>query len=261
MLTTIISIFIGNFLIGLLFKPALDHLREVREELLTVSFPTLGPRWELFAPKRLDPQAVEDQQASARKTINEIFRRYNLAYKSFVRVGRVFLIALLLLVSAAVWSVELSLAWALACCAAAILFVFVVAFYLSRDSYPSLQELMTLDHFLNHYSNFHPDIAIDLMQIRAQLVRERNKTPYLALSSTVHLTGYKCFVAITNEEQTKCPLVVLGKVSRKSKLTHVIEPDFYTWLIRLGDIDSNWPQRLEESVFLHLFVFLPLPAG
>ncbi len=261
MLPTVISIFIGNFLIGLLFKPALDHLREVREELLRVSFPMPDPLRELFALKRLDPQAVEGQQASARKTINEIFRRYGLAYSSFARIGRVFLVALLLLASAAVWSFQLSLTWALACHAAAILIVFVVAFYLSRDSYPSLRELMTLDHFLNHYSNFHPDVAIDLMQIRVQLVKERDIPPYLALSNGIHLTGYKFFVALTNEDQTKCHLVVLGKVSRKSEATHIIEPDSYTWLIRLCDIDRNWPQSLDESVFLHLFVFLPLPAG
>ena len=97
--------------------------------------------------------------------------------------------------------------------------------------------------------------------MRRKVVREKSQPPYLALSTGVHLTGYKFFVALTNEDQAKCNLVVLGKMSRRSEATHIIEPDSYTWLIRLCDIDRNWPKGLDESMFLHHFVFLPLPAG
>lgn len=265
MLTAIISIFIGNFLIGLLFKPALEHLRDVREELCSVRFPTRNP-FELVAALGLGDRAREDdqlqrEQESARRVLNEIIRKYRLAYTFFRQVGLVFLGAFLVLANVTVWTLRLKCPWSIVCYVGTSVVVILIVLFFAEEAYPSPSELLTLDHFLNHFSNIHPDVLIDLMEIGVQKVKEQGKAPYFALSTALHLTGYKVLAALTNQDQSRCFWISLGKVNKGTDVTHVVDPHFYRWYIKLGEINAGWPTGLELPAVLHLFVFMPVPAG
>ena len=100
MFSAIVSILIGNFLIGLIFKPALDHLREIREKLLSVVVPLDEVHHRSFRLRvPWNAEEFEEADEASRHEINEILRKYTLAYRSFKRIGIVFLVALLVLVN------------------------------------------------------------------------------------------------------------------------------------------------------------------
>jgi|SRR6267154_576188 len=264
MLPAIISILIGNFLIGLIFKPALDHLRTIREELLSVVIPLDEIHARSFRLRRpWNAEKFEEEDAAARHAINEIFRKYTLAYGSFKRIGMVFLIALLLLVNVtilmAVFAV-LSHRKTVILCALMTAIILWVARWLAMDAYPSPKRLWDLDYLVSHFSNIHPESLIRLLNIGVQRVSEDGRSRLL-LSCAVHLTGYKFFLSMTNEDESQLYLVSYGKIGAKTKVNYVIHPELYRWNIPLDDINSQWPNGLNLPVSLHLFVFLPTPAG
>jgi len=264
MLPVIISILIGNFLIGLIFKPALDHLREIREELLSVVIPVDEVRARSFRLRRpWNAEKFEEADEQARHAMNEIFRKYTLAYSSFKRIGTVFFSALLLLTYLTVLlavPAPLSLYEALILCAFATALMFFVAKWIARDAYPSPERLWNLDHLVGHFSNIHPESLIRLLNIGVQKTIEESRSR-LVLSCAIHLTGYKFFLVMTNADESQSYLVSYGKIDAKTKVSYVINPEFYRWNIPLGDINPQWPNGLDLPVSLHLFVFLPTPVG
>lgn len=93
MLSAIVSILIGNFLIGLIFKPALDHLREIREKLLSVVVPLDEVHHRSFRLRKpWNAEEFEKADEASRHEINEILRKYTLAYHAFRRIGIVFVV-------------------------------------------------------------------------------------------------------------------------------------------------------------------------
>jgi hypothetical protein len=264
MLPAIISILIGNFLIGLIFKPALDHLREIREELLSVVIPLDEIHARSFRLRRpWRAEEFEEADHAARHKINEIFRTYTLAYGSFKRIGIVFLIALLLLVNFTIFASfpSVFLYWEAAIlCALMTAIILWIARWLAVDAYPSPEQLWDQDYLVSHFSNIHPESLIRLLNIGVQRGSEEGRSQ-LSLSCAVHVTGYKFFLLMTNEDESQLYLVSYGKVDAKTKVNYVIHPEFYRWNIPLGDINPQWPNGLNLPVWLHLFVFLPTPVG
>jgi hypothetical protein len=264
MLTAIISVFIGNFLVGVIFKPSLERLWSIRAELLDLKFPTTGPLREILGKPRIDADELEKVQSNVRRQVNEIFREYRLAFSSFRKVGWIFLFALFLMSLLAIWSAALPLSTFVAACVTLFLILLAATYYISDDSFPSFEKLHSIDHFSNHYLNFYPDTLIDLMELRVIWSAQAAARPALALSSTVQLTGYKFFLAITDFEQTESRLVVLGKITEKTDVLHVIGEDLFSWVAKLTEIDPKEMNGLfgkGNSVWVHLYVFLPMPLG
>jgi hypothetical protein len=264
MFSAIVSILIGNFLIGLIFKPALDHLREIREKLLSVVIPLDEAHHRSFRLREpWNAEAFEKADEASRHEINEILRKYTLAYGSFKRIGIVFLGALLVLVN---FTTVAAVGHALAgweTFALGVLFsgtILVLARWLATDAYPSPGQLLNLDYLVSHFSNIHPESLIRLLNIGATRATEENRSQ-LFLSCAVHLTGYKFLLLMTNEDESQLSLVSYGTITEKTKVNYVIDPRFYRWNIPLGDINPQWPNGLNLPVSLHLFVFLPTPVG
>jgi hypothetical protein len=266
MLTTVISIFIGNFLIGLLFKPALDHLRSVRDELVGVQFPIRDHVADVVArindETQLDANEMRRKQYEAKQTINKILVKYRLAYLSFQKVGSIFFLLLLALVNLTVASAELKFPRSLGIYLGANALVILVAIYLSSDSYPSPNKLASIEYLVNHYDNMFPDLLIDVIEPRIQIVNETGSRQRFMLATSVHLTGYKFFVAVTNSDQTECYLVFLGKIGESTDATHFMHPKSYFWHIKLDELNISRRETIvDRVVFVHLFVFLPSPAS
>jgi hypothetical protein len=87
MLPAIISIFIGNFLIGLLFKPAFERLRTIREELLSVVVASDDVHTRSFRSRPWNAEQLRENNEAAGRAINAILRRYTLAYGPFKQIG------------------------------------------------------------------------------------------------------------------------------------------------------------------------------
>jgi len=260
LLSAIISVLIGNFLIGLLFKPALEYLQKIREQLLSIVVPMDDVRMGLSRVRALDAEKLEEEETVALRMINETFRKYILAYGSFKRVAFTFLLVLLLLVNLTVVAASFS-PWrtALLC---VLITTTIVSFarMLAADSYPAPDHLWNLDYLVTHFSNFHPEALIRLLNIGVEKTSWESK-PRLCLSCAVHLTGYKFFLVMTNEDESQKYFISYGKVGAKTKVTQVILPEHYRWLVPLGELDSNWPAGLQAPVFVHLFVFIPTPIA
>jgi hypothetical protein len=264
LLSAIVSVLIGNFLIGLIFKPAVDHLREIREKLLSVVVPLDEVNYRSFRlAKPWNAEEFEKADEASRHEINEILRKYTLAYHSFKRIGTVFLVALLVLVNFTTVTAVLSVlgAWeTLFLCVLVTGTILALARWLATDAYPSPGQLLNLDYLVSHFSNIHPESLIRLLNIGVTRGREENRSQ-LFLSCAVHLTGYKFFLLMTNKDESRIYVVSYGKVDGRTKVNYVIDPRFYRWNIPLGDINPQWPNGLDLPVSLHLFVFLPTPIG
>lgn len=264
MLPAIVSILIGNFLIGLIFKPALDHLREIREKLLSVVVPLDEVHHRSFRLRHpWNAEEFERADEASRHEINEILRKYTLAYRSFKRIGIVFLVALLVLVNFTVVTAVFCVLgdWeTVILCVLVTGTILALARWLAKDAYPSPGQLLNLDYLVSHFSNIHPESLIRLLNIGVIRVSEGNRSQ-LYLSCAVHLTGYKFFLSMTNEDESQFYVVSYGRIGERTKVNCVIDPRFYRWNIPLGDINPQWPNGLNLPVSLHLFVFLPTPVG
>jgi hypothetical protein len=262
MLPAIVSIFIGNFLIGVVFKPAYDRLRSIRERILSVTVP--APVNDVFARMLLDeenpPERRRQQLKSAVRELNAILRQYQLEYASFKKIGQVFLVALILLANAAIMPLKLALWSAIAAHLASTALVIGLAIHISSEAYPSPGRLTTLDYLGMHFPNIHPNALIDLLSPGTYIVDEKHQSK-LTLAADVHLTGYKFLAAITDSDQSECYYVCLGTVHKKTAVTLVITPVAYNWLVQLGPIDKQRLMALGQDIFVHLIVFLPMPAG
>jgi len=262
-LAAIISILVGNFLVGVLFKPALEHLQKIREELISVVIPIADRRLGHRGQQPGDAQDIQTRIDSALRSMNEILRKYILDYQSFRRIGILFLAALILLFNFTVCALLIKLCglWitAVACTLVTVATV-AIARGIAPDSYPQPQDLSSLDYLCSHYSNFQPETLIRILDIGIQPPVLEN-SPQLCLSCAVHLTGYKFFMAMTNEEQSSLYFISYGSVSAKTKATHVIFADYYRWLIQVGTLNPAWPQGLQIPVYAHLFIFIPIPEG
>ena len=264
MFSAIVSILIGNFLIGLIFKPALDHLREIREKLLSVVVPLDEVHHRSFRLRRpWNAEEFEKADEASRHEINEILRKYTLAYRSFKRIGIVFLVALLVLVNFTIVTAVLSALsdWeTMVLCVLVTGTILALARWLATDAYPSPGQLLNLDYLVSHFSNIHPESLIRLLNIGVTRRSEENRSQ-LFLSCAVHLTGYKFFLLMANEDESQFYVVSYGRIGGRTKVNYVIDPRFYRWNIPLGDINPQWPNGLNLPVSLHLFVFLPTPVG
>jgi hypothetical protein len=261
-LPAIITVLIGNFLIGLLFKPALEQLQGIRQELLSVEIPADDVYTRSFRAKPWNAARQAEEDETARRAINGIFRKYALAYPSFLRIGFLFLIALLLLVNVTIVAAAASFTfwWKVALCSLGSAIVLWLAKWLAADAYPSPSQLHSLDYLASHFSNFHPDSLIRLLNVGTQRIATENRSQ-LILSCGVHLTGYKFFLVMTNEDESRHHFVAFGKVGAKTRVEQVIRPEIYRWHVPVGDLDPQWPEGLIVPVWVHLFVFISTPVG
>lgn len=260
LLPAIISILIGNFLIGLLFKPALERLSEIREELLSVVLPLDEVHMRSFRSKPWDAEKLSEAEETARHALNKIFRKYTLAYRSFKRIGILFLLALRVLVYFTIVAAAFALWKTLVFCFLVTAVIFGAARVLAADAYPSPEQLANLDYLVSHFSNIHPESLIRLLNIGVQRITWE-KQSQLILSCGLHLTGYKFFVVMTNEDESQHHFIAYGKIGANTKVDQVILPDYYRWHVPVGDLDPRWPTGLVLPVWVRLYVFIPTPVG
>ena len=272
-LAVIISLLIGNVLIGLLFTPAFERLRKIREQLHSVALPQDEVYARSFRSKPWDAQNLHNAEETTRNSINEIFRNYTLAYQSFRKIETLFLLAILALVNftifvaaLAYWQKVTTLAGGLALWTVilahvlATSLILLVARVLATETCPSPERLGNLDYLVSHFSNIHPESLIRLLNICVQKIASEGRSQ-LALSCGVHLTGYKFFAVISNEDESQQHFIAYGKVSARTKVNLVILPGYYRWNVPVGDLDLQWPQGLDLPVWVHLYVFIPTPVG
>jgi len=145
-------------------------------------------------------------------------------------------------------------------CVLATAVILGVARILAADAYPSPEQLGNLDYLVSHFSNVHPESLIRLLNIGVQRITSE-KGSQLILSCGVHLTGYKFFAVMTNEDQSQHHFIAFGKVGSNTKVDQVILPEYFRWHVEVGDLDPQWPNGLQLPVWVHLFVFIPTPIG
>lgn len=261
LLPAIISVLIGNFLIGLLLKPALKRLSEIREELLSVVIPLDEVHMRLFRSKPWDAEKLSEAEETARHALNEILRKYTLTYHSFKRIGILFLFALLLLVNFTILTAGFASWKALVFfCVLASAVTVAIARMLAADAYPSPGQLRNLDYLVSHFSNIHPESLIRLLNIGVQRITSE-KQSQLILSCGLHLTGYKFFAVMSSEDESQHHFIAYGKIGANTKVDQVILPEYYRWHVPVGDLDPRWPTGLDLPVWVRLYVFIPTPVG
>jgi hypothetical protein len=259
MLSALISIFFGNFLIGVIFRPALDRLSKIQEEFLSIKIPSRDPLLRLRDPVLGAPQRHEEE-ASARRRFDETFRKYRLAYSPFRRISYVFLLAIILLGIMAVISLHLCLIWSLASCGGVIAILLSLAYFLSYTSYPWPVRLTTIDYLLDSFPNLHPESLIDLMGLRCMWWKEIGQT-HLYLITAIPAVGYRYVVLVTDEDQTETFFAVWGSVSERTHINMSLSPETTQYQIMIGELDIARLNALGRPLSIHLYAFIPEPAS
>jgi hypothetical protein len=259
LIPAVITVLIGNFLIGLLFKPALDRLTEIRDGLLSIVLPP-DRYTRSFRSQPWNAEKFEEENEAARHAVSEIIRKYSLAYRSFRRIGIVFLIALLALVNLTVSMTTFNVWMKLFLGLLMTGIILGGAKMLAPDAYPSPAHLMNVDYLAQHFQNIQPMFIVRLLDIGAQRAAWEDSSQ-LVLSCAVPLSEYKFFLAMTNEDKSRLHFIAYGKVGDHTPMNPIILPDYYRWHVPVGELDPKWPAGLDLPVWTHLFVLLPTPAG
>jgi hypothetical protein len=259
MLPALISIFIGNFLVGLIFKPALEKLSKIQEEFISIKIPSRDPLLKLFRPA-VTPEQRREERASARRRFDEIYRKYRLAYQPFRSISYIFLATMIFLGIIAVFNLQLDLIWSTAYCCAVTTIIFSFAYFLSYTSYPWPMRLANLDFLINAFPNLHPDSLIDLMGLRCTWLHEVGQTS-LYLATAIPTVGYRYVVLITDEAQTKTFYAVSGSVTEKSPMVMAMSPETTQYQFKIGSLDTAELSALELPLSIHLYAFIPDPVS
>ncbi len=108
MLTAIVGILLGNFLIATLFAPSLKRLRDVLDKFAQIQLP-FESIWPLLEEQPGDDATRRRAAEKATSEFNLYFREYCIAFDPFKRLGYVFVGAILVLVCAVVWQSAIAL--------------------------------------------------------------------------------------------------------------------------------------------------------
>jgi hypothetical protein len=218
-------------------------------------------RWRTFRSEPWNREQYDSDNERARDEINRILRKYTLAHRSFKRIGVLFLFVLLLLIIFTIAASTLELRWKVIVGFGVIAIILGIAGGIAPEAYPSPDQIWNLDYLIGHFPNFHPESLIQILNIGVQRTSSPENPSQLCLSCAVHLTGYKFFLVMTNEDQSQRHFISFGKVTGRTKVNQVIFPGHYRWMIPVGDLDPTWPVGLDLPVWVHLFVFIPTPIG
>src|SRR5690349_12965570 len=104
MLTAIVAILLGNLLVGTIFAPALQALREILRKFADITLPYDSP-WQ---DERIGPDERRSREKEAIGTFNRLFREYSMSFNTFKKVGGVFFTTIFILAFAVIWQVSLS---------------------------------------------------------------------------------------------------------------------------------------------------------
>lgn len=257
----IITIAVANFLLGLILKPSLEELREIRRKLLEIAIPPMKPR-ETGA----DRDRREAEEREVRKQIDKIFYQYKLAYMQFEAIGRVFLLALLLLGVSAMWSFSIPTNSKVIASVACTLLLYGLTRYLSDAAYPSPERLASIDYLAQSFGNLHHHELIRLMGLTVGKGFDLDNPLYtIDLVFSLYLNGFKYFIAITDADDRRCFWVMLGHVNQRTSIGNLRTPSLSIYSLNAGKIPIRTLPKVDGPfnglATIHLYAFFPEPPG
>lgn len=266
MLTAIVGILLGNFLIGILFAPAVARARSVLDRFSEIHLP-FKSIWADLADAQDRSRQLEEYTLDRLKAVEDFnlcFRQYCIAFKSFQRVGTIFLVAVTVLVGMAVLQIPMG-GWARATASlASIALVLFVALFLQRIIAPSPSRLTSIDFIANNFPNLHLNNLFEIADIRVDFGRElasRDDQLHFKLATKVSFTGYKLLLAVTDAQCSRLYYAAYGTVDTHSHFIHNWRPEFPRFVLPLGDFSYIEPMRQAGELNLHLWLFIPTPHG
>lgn len=257
MLTAIVGILLGNFLIGTLFAPALLELRRVLTSFSEIELP-----FESILGERVPPDERRVAQKTATRQFNRSYREYMIAFNAFKKLGLVFVVAIVLLACVVVWEARLSVPTRV--CVMALLCAAIVgaAFYLQRGIAPTPDQLASIDFLQNNFANLHLSALFDCAEVRVDFGRElHEEVAHFRISQKLLFLGYRFLMVVSNESNSRLYFVAHGQVDGGAKVRHLWTPELQMFYIPVGDFSLSEAIRAEPLLCLHLWLFVPTPKG
>ena len=257
MLTAIVGILLGNFLIGTLFAPTLQELRRVLRTFSEIALP-----FETILGERVPLEERREARKAAARQFSQSYREYTIAFNAFRRLGVVFVVAILVLACLVVWQVHLGvvtlvLAMIVLCAA-----VLATAFYLQRVMAPAPGQLASIDFLQNNFANLHMSALFDCAEPRIDFGRELDDpVAHFRISQKLLFLGYRFLMAVSNESNSRLYFVAHGQLDSGAKVEQLWTPQLQRFHIPIGDFSLSEAFRTEPSLRLHLWLFVPTPRG
>lgn len=260
--TTILSIFIGSFLVGAIFVPALQKLREGLIHFSNLSLPFEDP-WEIFnVESTMSDQEKEAKRKAAVEAYNRLYREYVIHYRAFIKIAKAFYFVLFALVNIAIFQLPIGYPLLGAVVGGNILLI-LFAIFLKPEMAPSPEQLVSIDYMANHFAKLHFESAIRLSEINAVWMGllSRDQILRFTLRMAIVVSGFRILFAVTDENEERLYFLSYGLIGGHTQFQHVLRPEESTFLISLGNLDYEKLAAPRPNLKMRLYLFIPTPIG
>lgn len=259
-LTAVVGVLLGNFLIGTLFAPALSRLRGILDKFARIELPFR----DVWDPDAIGNQDLVDRRDRAASSFNLYFREYLVSFQAFKRLGNIFLALIVLLFVVVAWQLPVFWAWRVVLMVVSVGVVPSVGLYAQSVVAPTPTQLISVNHLANSFPNLHLGPLFDAGETTVDFgypLLGRDNDMHFALLGKTLVLGYAVLCAITDAQCTTLYFVAYGPVDDRTGFRHLWNPSHPGFRVRLGDLPGAVELAASNHLYLHLWMFVPTPTG
>lgn len=210
MLTAIVGIFLGNFLVGTLFAPALQELRKILRQFSSIKLPHRSAR---PGAEQMTYEERHHTEEEAAREFNRLFREYSISFKALKKLGGLFALALITLATIVAWQLPISLTARIRLIPCLIAIILVTGLYLQRAFAPTPRQLVSIDFLQNNFANLHLSSLFDCSRLSIDLGRELfESVAHFRIRQNLMFLGYRFLMAVSDETCSQVFYVSYGQL-------------------------------------------------
>jgi hypothetical protein len=240
------------------FRPDPSKLRELLLEFSKLTLPYIDIREEIGLKPAKTPRERDAETDQAKVDYNTLFREYVIQYATFKRVAAVFLMALLLMISAAAWQLPFTYQKVLSALVGCSLAIGGAA-YLKPTIAPDPGNLLSIDHIGKQFANLNYLSALRLSDLKVCWACQIDGALPFRLQLDVWLSGFKYLFAVTDKQNERLFLLSYGSISGNTKYFHVLDPGASHFAVDLGNLNYSALPKPKPELKMILWLFVPLP--
>jgi hypothetical protein len=261
MLVVIVTILLGNVVIGILLKPAFQKLRDLITRFSAIELPY---RPLLQVGKQMTAEQRREAAELARREFSRLFREYVISFNAFKKVGGVFVGSVIILACAVAWNLPWGTRARILAMSVCVVAIALALAYLQRIFAPTPGQLISIDFLQNNFSNLHLDALFDCSRSRIDYGRplgSGDPVMHFSLFQEMMFLDYKLLIAVTNAECSRIHFVAYGPIDSDTDFNQYWTPQLAHFSAKLGDFSYSDALLSSKLLHLHLWLFIPTPKG
>jgi hypothetical protein len=261
MIAVIVTILLGNVIIGILLKPAFQKLRDLITQFSAIELP-YRPLWQVG--KQMTAAQRYEAAEVARREFNRLFREYVISFNAFKKVGGLFVGSVTILACAVAWNLPWGARVRLLAMSAGVIAIALVLTYLQRVFAPKPGQLISIDFLQNNFSNLHLDALFNCSHSLINYGRPLGSADlvmHFSLFQEMMFLDYRLLLAVSNAECSRIHFVAYGPIDSDTDFNQYWTPELANFSVKLGDFSYCDALLSSKLLHLHLWLFIPTPAG